>query len=150
MKGYAGVYLRRNGAPLPPGCAGHVGWAFMLDDGSYYYGPTENQSGLPFVKPGDDNGWWGERGDTNYMLQAFRARNYDAYKVCSVLNANPSNAEKTARYKAGCGYGFITDNCLDHVWDILSAYGIEGLPWRQNYPSPNDWVAQFNGEFHNL
>lgn len=150
MIGLAGVFLRRNGAPLPPGCAGHVGWAFQLANGLHFYGSTENPQGLPFINPGDDNGWWGMTGDNQKIITDFEARHYDGYKICTVQIANPDAAMATALDKKQCGYGFLTDNCLDHAWDILSAYGVVGMPLKQLHPSPNDWFALFNGQYFNL
>lgn len=62
----------------------------------------------------------------------------------------PSRARDVAVQTQGRGYNASGNNCLDHVWDSLDAYGVEGLPWKQTHPSPNDWVAAFNGEFYNI
>jgi hypothetical protein len=151
VKGYAYVFLRRDGAPLPPGCAGHTGWGFLLrEDGTCRFGATENPSGKPFISPGGDNGGWEGEGDQAAMLAAMRARNYDAYKVAGIRNFNPSAAEAAAKAVKSAGYRAVGSNCLDHTYQVLRAYGVEDLPWLQTHPSPNDWFALFNGQYQEV
>lgn len=150
MNGMAYVFLRKAGAPLPLGCAGHVGWGFSLPSGRCYYGSTENPNGYSFVKPGDDNGWWAAEGNTQVMIRQMQSRKYDAYKRATIRKCNPSSAQVKANETQNAGYSAIGGNCLDHAWWILHAYGVNDLPWTQTHPSPNDWFAVFNGEYHNL
>lgn len=151
MIGQAYVFLRRDGAPLPPGCAGHVGWGFRASESdTFYYGATENLSGKPFVPSHGDNGWWALLGTQADMLAAMRQRNYDGYKFATVRDCNAATARAAADALKTVGYIAIGSNCLDHVWRVLDAYGVKGLPWLQTHPSPNDWFALYNGEFHNL
>lgn len=155
-KGLAFAFLRKDGALLPPGphdliYGGHVGWAFQLESGNFYCGSTENSSGQPFVKPGGDNGWWAkEVASEEEMLAAFKAKDYDGYKFATVRNPNPQSARVTADAAKSWGYTALGNNCLDHVWHILAAYGEDGLPLAQTHPAPNDWFAVYNGEYHNL
>lgn len=150
-KGFAYIFLRKDGAPLVKGWAGHVGWGFSVGNHSRFYcGSTENASGSPVVLPGRDNGWWGEEYDLSGMLQAMVNRNYDAYKVASVREPNSVAAVRIAKETKGRGYAGLTNNCLDHLWDVLAAYGVKDLPLAQLYPYPNQWFAMFNGEYHNL
>jgi hypothetical protein len=151
MDGFAYVFLRRDGAPLPPGCGGHVGWGFLTaDDGVCYFGSTENTSGEPVVIPGHDNGWWGQEGDQSAMFAAMKKRNYDGYKKAVVHDCDPAAARAAADATRLAGYFFIRGNCLDHAWQVIYGYGMKGLPWRENHPSPNDWFALYNGEYQNL
>jgi hypothetical protein len=152
MKGLAYVFLRKDGAPLPPGCAGHVAWGLLLEDGSSCYGgSTENYAGSPLVLPGRDNGWWGERfADEAALVAAMRSRSYDGYKVATLREWHPAEATAAALVSRGRGYTALGNNCLDHVWGVLSAYGVKDLPWLQSHPSPSDWFAVYNGEYHNL
>jgi hypothetical protein len=153
MKGRVYVFLRKNGAPLRPaiGNGGHVGWGFQLDDGTFYAGATENESGQFNVKPGNDNGWWAKVFvDEPGMCEAMRARNYDAYKMATVREARPQAARATADHTRSLGYTGFFNNCLDHVWITLESYGVQDLPWAQTHPAPNDWFAVFNGEYRNL
>jgi hypothetical protein len=157
-KGLAYVFLRKDGAPLPPGCAGHVGWAFQLADDTFCAGATENLKGAPFVPPGHDNDAWVQvlateaalvQHMTSLTLQGHQL-GYDAYKVTTVRDCNPDAAEQAGNAIVHWGYTALGNNCLDHVWKVLAAYGVKDLPWAQTHPSPNDWFGVFNGEYHNL
>lgn len=146
MQGYAYVFLKRDGAPLPPGAAGHVGWGFTEDDVIAYCGSTENYTGGPFVSPGGNNGYWGMKvRSQEQMLKLFRDKNYHAYKFEKVEKRAPDYAKAMALETKNAGYRAIGSNCLDHVYSILKAYGVQDLPWPSTHPSPNDWYAVFNG-----
>lgn len=155
MEGFAYVFLRKDGAPLPPGCAGHVGWGFSFlrtpTDPDAFCGATENFSGSPLVLPGGDIGYWDMQVNREVdMFFQFKQRNYHAVKRAKVAVANPHQAMHMARQQAAGGYVAIGNNCLDHTLRILQAYGVKDLPWAQTHPSPNDWFAQFNGAYLDL
>lgn len=151
MKGTAYVFLRKDGAPLPPGCAGHVGWGFRLDNGAYMCGATENRTGAPLVPPGGDNDAWAKKTRAEAeMLGLMRRGGYDGYKLMTVSNADPNAAEGVVMKIPGWGYRAIGSNCLDHAYAVLEAYGEQGMPWMQTHPSPNDWFGVLNGEYRNL
>lgn len=148
--GRALVFLRRDGAPLPPGCAGHTGWGFQIEDGGYIFGSTENTSGAPVIAAGSDNGAWHGRGSLDDAVKAMRKRHYDAWKLASFRNGNPAAAWKRAQEMEASGYVALGNNCLDHTFRVLESYGQPDLPWPMTHPSPNDWFAVYNGEFHNI
>lgn len=154
MKAYA--FIRKDGAPLPPGCAGHVGWAITLDDGGILAGSTENQSGLPLVPPGHPNGAWAtEFAGEDELLADLRAETavhpaYDGVTVLGVRHPRPGPAAELGRAIVGWGYTAVGNNCLDHTFKVLVAYGEDGIPWPSTHPSPNDWFAVLIGEYHNL
>jgi hypothetical protein len=151
MNGFGYVFLRRNGAPLPLGYGGHVGWGFVEDaNGTCYFGATEDTTGQPIIPPGSDNGWWALEGNEAAMLAAMKARAYDGYKKAVVNDCHGGAGRAAADATRLAGYYFIRGNCLDHAYQVLYAYGTVGMPWRETHPAPNDWFAQFNGEFHNL
>ncbi len=57
------VFLAPQGAPIAGLYTGHVGWAFLEGGTSnWIFGATENVSGRPFVKPGDNNYAWVSNG----------------------------------------------------------------------------------------
>jgi hypothetical protein len=155
MKGLAYVFLRKDGAPLPPGFAGHVGWGFNFErqPGNWdaFCGSTENPTGAAFIKPGDGNGYWDARTDKEEeMFRLFRRRNYHAFKVAKVEKIWPDNAALEAKSTKAAGYTAIGNNCLDHVFRILKVYGVMDLPWPSTHPSPNDWFGSFNGTYRDL
>ena len=152
MKGLAYVFLRKDGAPLVRGWAGHVGWGFLVnEEGALLFGSTENDSGQPYLPPGSNNGWWSQRASSEAeMIEVIAERNYDAYKVATVRNCDPKGAELTAIETGTRGYIGTWNNCLDHTWDILAAYGVRDLALAQMYPTPNQWFAMVNGEYRNI
>jgi hypothetical protein len=155
MEGFAYVFLRKDGAPLPPGCAGHVGWGFSFaktpSDTDAICGSTENPGGSPLIFSGQDIGYWDNQTDhETQMYFLFKRRNYHAFKRAKVAVANPDNAFHEARKQSLGGYSAIGNNCLDHACRILQAYGVKDLPWPLTHPSPNDWFAMFNGAYADL
>lgn len=155
MEGFAYVFLKKDGAPLPPGCAGHVGWGFSMhkapSDLDAVFGATENPGGGAVVLPGQDIGYWDSRSDHEHQMAfLFKRRNYHAFKRAKVTVAYPDNAFAEARKQAGGGYTVIGNNCLDHTFRVLKAYGVQDLPWPLTHPSPNDWFAMFNGQYFDL
>lgn len=155
MDGFAYVFLRKDAVALPTGDAGHVGWGFTTyrapGDLDAIYGATENPSGSIIVLPGGDIGYWDARSDHEAeMVFAFKQRNYHAFKKAKVEVAWPDNALAMARQQSLGGYEGIGNNCLDHVWRTLNAYGVKDLPLAQFHPAPNDWFAQFNGAYMDI
>jgi hypothetical protein len=151
MKGRAYVFLRRNGAPLPTGPAGHVGWAIEMEDGQFFAGSTENNSASFIVQPGSDNAAWVQTAaDEEAMIDLFRQRGYDGYKVATTRDCKPESAAAIGRKAAGWGYTGLFNNCLDHAYAVIDAYGLPGMPWKQTNPVPSNWFAMFVGEYQNL
>lgn len=152
MKGLAYVFLRKDGAPLPTGPAGHVGWGFLLDEqGRCFCGSTENNSGKAFVAPrGTNDAWASEVESAEAMIALFRSHGYDCYKVSAVRDGTAAEARTVGETAANRGYAGLFNNCLDHVHKVLTEYGEPGMPWPQTHPAPNDWFAAYNGEYHNL
>lgn len=153
MQGRAYIFLRKNGAPLPLGCAGHIGWAF-LDDPDHHEvvcGSTENFTGDPVISPGQDNGYWAQSfTQITQMMQVMHLRGYDVFKVAQVEDPHPDAALMAAQQVQAAGYKVIGNNCLDHVVKVLDAYGIKDLPYASMHPSPNEWFSLFHGDYHRL
>lgn len=156
MVSTAYVFVRKNGAALPTGCAGHVGWAFTDGAGVITAGSTENPSGRPWVNTGDDNGAWFDRFESEAALLAEisaetpRHPAYDALKILEVRAPRAADAEAYARTTPQLGYSALGNNCLDHAHRVLSLFGEQGLPWPQTHPSPNEWFSLLIGEYRSL
>ncbi len=128
---------------------GHVGWGFLTDPAKklYCFGSTENLSGKPFVDPGQDNSAWFETGSLRTMLSTMKAghagaEGYDDYKRNWVEPIHAKRAYEIAATRHQVGYrvvGLPGNNCADHSYDILAAYGVTGLPFLQALPGPNAW-----------
>jgi len=148
--GRAAVFYRRDGAPTPIGCFGHVGWGFEDDQGRFVFGATENPLGDFHIAPGQDAGAWHQRGTLADAVAAMRSRRYDAYKYATFRDAAPSAAEMRMNFNEANGYDIQGNNCLDHTFKILEAYRQPDLQWPLTHGSPNEWFALYNGEFHNI
>lgn len=150
-KGEAYIFLRNDGAPLPGGPAGHVGWGVKLADDKYFCGSTENSTGNPYVPPqGDNQGWAENVSPREAMLAMFSERDYDSYKVATVRDPKPMPAVEIGLKAIGMGYAGLFNNCLDHSHAVLQAYGVQGLPWPSTNPLPHHWFNAWNAEHHNL
>lgn len=145
MKGEAYLFRRRSGAMN----LGHIGWGFLLDPRQklYCFGSTENPTGNAYVAPGENNGAWVAVGTFQQMLHTMKrgaqgAPPYDDYKRILVDSINPKKAHQVAESKKNVGYrvaGLPGSNCADHAYDILAAYGVQGLILLQAVPGPNGW-----------
>ncbi len=153
MQGRAYIFLRQNGAPLPLGCSGHVGWAFLADEEqrALVCGSTENFDGDPVIPPGEENGSWVQSfSQITQMLQVMQLRGYDVFKVAQVNDPHPHAAELAARNTREAGYKVKGNNCLDHAVKVLDAYGVKDLPFSSMHPSPNEWFSLFQGDYHKI
>ena len=136
--GTAYAFIEPAGAFL----AGHVGWGFKQRDGRFYYGSTQNWTrSMPYVEAGDDNGWWAEQGNFAAMRLAFRIRNYYWFKAIPVAGFLPEVARLKADATRGMGYGLLGNNCMDHAFKVLEAYGTKNIPWPVAAVICNVWFS---------
>ena len=147
MKGEAYLFRRRSGAMG----MGHVGWGYLTDPSKslYCFGATENLSGKMFVAPGQNNDAWVQTGSIQTMLNTMRqgvggALGYDDYKRNWVEPIHAKRAWGIASTRAPAGYGLMAlpgqgNNCADHAYQIIEAYGVTGMPMLQFLPGPNAW-----------
>jgi len=150
------VFLAPQGAPLAGFYAGHVGWAFLEGGTSnWIFGATENRSGWPFVKPGDNNYAWVSNGPWDSVLATFAgqlviggtfyhgADYYTQFRCQNTSNSSVGAAVARANAIKGYGYGFVTDNCLDHAYNVLTTYGGSMVYPASNsgFWTPNGWFA---------
>jgi hypothetical protein len=153
-KGVAYVFI----APRMAVLQGHVGWGYMLDDGTYSFGATDAPGFNVTIRPGpDSNSPWRQTAVTEReMIDAFKnhykdSDTYNEYKRTFVMRRSSLNAEDkqwAIRYR---GYGLFGNNCLNHTYDVLEAYGVDKnrvMPWLQTRPAPNSWFRAF--KFMNL
>jgi hypothetical protein len=116
---------------------GHIGWGFLMADGSYCFGSTDHlfrKSWLDLgawlayghVKPGYDNDWWMETGTSEEML-AKMARShhiyYHAVKEVGAANAQPERALAAAHSMKDAGWSLGGNNCVHQTYRILTDYG---------------------------
>ena len=144
------VFLRRDSVPVPGGFAGHVGWGFMAEDGSYYGGGTENNSGLPVVVAPDDNGAWIERFESLHdLMMAMLGLNYgEAMATRHRQSCDSEAAIAQGSANIDLGYDVVANNCLNHTILVLQAYGVGiGLPSNSENPYPGVWYDQLQGDW---
>lgn len=128
------------------GTAGHIGWAFQLADGSLYGGSTENNGAHYKIDPGRDNDFWAERFISEFdMFKKFKSLGYSAYKVINVQKPKILAAKLRSEECMMKGFQGVSNNCLDHTYQIFEAYGLNGftLPNRQVFSFPNRWFQEF-------
>lgn len=145
-KGVAYVFVNPNQALMQ----GHIAWAYMLDDGTYAHGETMAPGGNLSIPAGrDTNSPRRDRADTErQMLDHLRntGYRYTEYKRTFVMQRNASAAEAKAEELRSVGYGLYGNNCLDHTYAVLEAYGVDKsrvMPWKQTRPAPNSWFRAF-------
>jgi hypothetical protein len=153
--GEACVFNASNGADwgTPGAPYGHVGWGFEQADGSWEYGANEG----PVNAPSDmTSNTWIKDGTWDDMLADFAAGGagyqpagyYDSYECTAVaaVAANPSAADNEANNEANEQYSIPTQDCESHVYNVLSAYGVSGLPSDISYPAPNSWYSALTSD----
>jgi hypothetical protein len=115
---------------------GHVGWALDCDAQLADCGAIENPCGGPIVQPVDMVIWTDTSIDPVPFVISGR---YDVVKYFDLLNANPANAYSQVLTVAAESYTVAERNCLDDVYDVLTAYGVSGLPAPTHVLIPNVW-----------
>jgi hypothetical protein len=119
--------------PLAPT---HVGFGFEVVPGVYVFGSVEDTSASLIVPTGGDNRYWMATGTLAQMLATFRyppasqfhgallAEPYDQYRNTSVQNPSICAAVLFAEKLYNVGYKFLTNNCLDAIYNVLRVYGV--------------------------
>lgn len=103
---------------------GHVGWAFDSDANLVNCGSVENPLGRPSCSV-PDMGYWDV--DISDPMPLFVQRNYVDIKYIDLANVDLNSAISTVQWVAQQPYSVFGRNCLDDVYDILRAYGIQDL-----------------------
>lgn len=121
-----------------PGGAGHVGWGFETQPGTFCYGAKEAVGTIAVIS-GQYNGVFIEEGSEQQMLNAMKTGNhggnrfpYDAYKYVEVAHPNPQEGLNLAHQSPNWGYALVGNNCMDDVFRIIKAYASNDdnvLPW---------------------
>lgn len=150
MDGVAYIFLNRNGAQN----LGHVGAAFLMENGLFRCFATENQAGGANV-PAQYKGCWVEDCDNDLgaVIETFQKTReliipngvsndwgqvitagsyynarYTDWKRLDVSNVNPERANVMLQLRRGEPYNLADRNCENDVYDVLhdqnSGYGI--------------------------
>lgn len=138
----AAIFIRRNGA----GGLGHVGWAFEYTDGLHNAGAVENPPGTPVASP-TDMGFWTVK--TNNPVQPMQQRDYDGYKIIDLERGNAPKAWSTVLWVKKQWYTLLFGNCMDDVYNVLTAYGVQ-LPLPAQYVTPNAWFDALPWSYYGI
>ena len=141
---------------------GHVGWAYLGDDMVYHIGATDApitkfnlfQGNLGLIipaSPGANSPWRQNASTEQDMLNMFRAHGgytdtYSEYKMTFVMQRNSNFADQRSNEAANWGYGLVGNNCADHVYRVLAAYGVDTngvMRSLMTRGAPNSWFRAF-------
>jgi hypothetical protein len=148
-KGVAYVFV----APKMAILQGHIGWGYMLDDGTYAFGATDAPGGNAVIARGRDTNtpWRATDATEREMLGAFKRHDspsdiYREYKRTFVMQRNAGAAEFKSNEIRSWGYSLYRNNCLDHAYAVLEAYGVDKssvMSWKETRPAPDSWFRAF-------
>src|SRR6185437_7016101 len=152
--GQAVIFQRPSGAMG----LGHVGWGFYNPaTGTWTYGAVEGatssggSSGSVYIPPGQNNGAWNATGSYTDMVAAMNARGYMSATDVVVTTPNVGSANQVVAGQAGQGYDLIGNNCATTTDNVLTAYGLSGLPSPNGLfdLAPNSWVNDVQSSLPN-
>jgi hypothetical protein len=142
---------------------GHVGWAFRLPDGNYYFGSSDHlwkhnrwdMAGwwryMHVPAHGDIDWWDGQAGKTD-MLAIMKSGphiHYHAYKEIELPDCSSENAIMVANQIKVGGWHVTAHNCVNQAYLIFSGYSREhSLPDPFEDPLnliPKIWFARISG-----
>lgn len=134
----ARVYNRRKGARG----AGHVGWAFVVEDRLWEAGAVER--GGTITPPGKSGYWSNVMVDPNPRMAAL---NYDTFKEFDVRSPSIALARSAEADVSRRFFNLVLHNCMQDTYNVLSAYGanLPKINKRWDF-KPNDWYDLLFGE----
>jgi len=157
--GKAYVFVRPGVCDLPAGtvnvaCPTHVGFGFEVSSDVFIFGSLENGPKSASTAYGStvldnyDNGFWMTNGTEAMMLATFtnpwascfhgtlEVSPYVEYKTTTVESPSVCVAVSEAESYYGKGYFVVANNCLNAVYNILQAYGVQ---FTGAAAGPTDW-----------
>ena len=140
MPGHAFAISRR----LSAFHCGHVAWGYTRDEGArtfYSFGSVEDPSGLPFAPPSAMAFWsiTAEAGGLRPILEQLDRFHYTDFKRWEVADPDPLAADRVAAEQGSKPYWVFTNNCLDSVHRVLTAYGVRH-PHIHDPARPGSWI----------
>ena len=138
MEGRARVYNRRTGARGQ----GHVGWAFLVEDGLWEAGAVER--GGTITPPGKSGYWSNVMPDPNPRMALL---NYDTYKEFDVQSPSISSARVAEAEVSRRFFNLVLHNCMQDTYTVLVAYGAYFPKINKRWDfKPNDWYDLLAGD----
>jgi hypothetical protein len=124
--------------------AGHVAWGFKLADGTWEFGANEGEG----RKDGVSKTWYAT-GSQQVMLATFlkggpyqKPGYYVSVECVTVPAPKAAAAKQQVRHEQGEQYHLITQDCESQAYNVLSKYGVSGLPGDIRNPTPNTWYEE--------
>lgn len=74
-----------------------------------------------------------------------REDRYDAFKYVDIEDADPVRAYRVVLWVKTQPFRALHRNCLDDTYDVLRAYGVQGLDPPSHDIFPKEWFARFHG-----
>ena len=119
-------------APYVVDGLGHVGWGFELPGGNWEYGAN---NGSKNGKEGGPSNTWHLTGSKAAVIASFAHggygqdnHNYTRYQVRTVAAPDASAAQQQVSNEQGEPYYLATEDCETDAYQVLSGYGVKGLP----------------------
>lgn len=121
---------------------GHLGWAFDWSPRSVNAGAVENHSG-GLETPSAKMGFWTDFFDD--PMPRMREHGYDDLKYVELDDADPVLAYRVVLWVKRQPFRALHRNCLDDTYDVLRAFGVEGMDPPSHDIVPKEWFARFHG-----
>lgn len=126
---------------------GHVAWGYSRTEAGrtyYSFGSVEDPTGLPFAPPSLMVFWSLTAPGLSPapVLEQLERFRYVSFKLWEVPAADPGAADRAAERQGGRSYLVFTNNCLNSVHQVLTAYGA-GDPHIHDPAHPRSWIPNF-------
>ena len=142
MPGRARVYNRRVGAHG----AGHVGWAFLVEDDLWEAGAVE-RGGM--ITPPGRSGYWSQVIVDPTPRMIFLS--YDSYKEFDVESPSIALARAVEARVQTRFFNLAIHNCMQDTYAVLTAYGAVMPQIDKHWDfKPNSWYNLLSGELTRL
>lgn len=121
-----------------------MAWGYSrLEEGRTFFtfGSVEDPAGYPLAPPHLMLFWTrtAEAGSMGPVLEQLEKFNYRSFKAWEVPAADPLAADRMAELQGSRPYLVFTNNCLDSVHRVLTAYGVRH-PHIHDPTRPGSWI----------
>jgi hypothetical protein len=79
-----------------------------------------------------------------------RDRRYNEFKLIDISQDDLSAALRVVRWVSRQPYEIVGHNCMNATYDVLRAYGVDGLPVPAHHWEPNHWFDHVHGQHYQI